>query len=91
MIVKNSNSTILGDYELIVVEFKPIIPALKEGEEDMQNKHALIGYTSTKGVILAAFDTEEEAILNLKAIYGLIPASISLDRTDLKLKPVEIR
>ena len=91
MIVKNSNSSILGDYELIVVEFKAVIPALKVGEEDLQNKYALVGYTSTKGVILAVFDTEEEAINHLKAIYGLIPAGISLDRTDLKFKPVEIR
>ena len=84
MIVKNSNSTILGDYELIVVEFKPIIPSLKEGEQDKLNQYALIGYTSTKGVILEAFDTEEEAIDHLKAIYGLTPAGISLDRSDLK-------
>ena len=91
MIVKNSSSTILGDYDLIVVEFKAVIPALKVDEEDLQNKYTLCGYTSTKGVILAVFDTEEEAINNLKAIYKLTPAGISLDRTDLKIHPVEIR
>lgn len=88
MIIKSSNSRVLGDYSLLTVEFKPVIPATRIDEKDLNNKWVIIGHAKAKQVILAIFDTEQEAILNLKAIYGLIPAGISLDPSDM---PVEVR
>lgn len=88
MIIKSSNSRILGDYSLLTIEFKSIIPATRIDETDLNNKWAIIGHTKAKQVILSVLDTEQEAINILKAIYNCIPLGISLDQSD---KPVEIR
>lgn len=91
MIIKSSNGRIIGDYKLLTVEFKPVIPATRMDEADLTNKYVIIGHIANRQVILAVFDTEEDAILNLKAIYGLIPGAISLCRRDLDEMPVELR
>lgn len=84
MIIKTENGLILGDFRIIKIEaFKTAGELPSEAEKPYIGKFVLNGYIDkdTK-LMLRAFDTVEEAMNTLNAIYYAIPGGVSLAPQD---------
>lgn len=74
----------LCDFKIIKVEaFKPVGQTPTKAEEPFVGQFVLNGYIDkdTK-IMLRSFDTADEAIATLNAIYASIPSAISLAPQD---------
>ena len=84
MIVKTENGLILGDFRIIKIEaFKTAGEIPSEAEKPYIGKLVLNGYIDkdTK-LMLRSFDTVEDAMDTLNAIYYAIPGGVSLAPQD---------
>ncbi|XCH78869.1 MAG: hypothetical protein WHF31_15305 [Candidatus Dehalobacter alkaniphilus] len=84
MIIKTQNGMMLCDFKIIKVEaFKSADWIATKEEESYIGKFVLNGYIDkdTK-IMLRSFDTADDAISTLNAIYANIPAAISLAPQD---------